>query len=181
MSPASSRRAINVSTIRKPVLIVIAALVAALCVESAVLAAGLGRNGKTVTAVRTVTNDSLWTPSSATWIDVPDMKTFVTVPSGEKALLVITFSASTSCEAGEVTSSCLVRVLLDGQQVSPGIGWWDQAFPEDVGIKMGARSLQWVAGPVAGGEHQVKVQAEVSGGGMLRMTSMTLTVLRSRM
>jgi hypothetical protein len=174
------------SHLRKPLIIVCLALVAALALESAVLAASVGRNGKAVTAVRTVTSDIQWTASltpaesdSPPWVDVADMKTFVSVPSGEKALLVITFSAESVCQA-DVGSfgDCNIRVTLDGAVVSPGPVQW--AFTVEGSMPHGARSMQWVAGPVLQGQHQVKVQGRVFQPGSFRLGPMTLTVLRSK-
>ncbi len=183
------------SKLHKPVVVFVLALTAVLIAESAVLAATLGRNGKAVTAVRTVTNDAEYLNQSLnTWVDVPDMKTFVTVPALEKALLVITFSTSSMCSVFSDSSAnlCHIRVLLDGNVVSPGDVEWGAAWFEGLPNTNpypdeGARSMQWVAGPVSPGEHQVKVQAKVGVEGSLQLTGAfalrekTLTVLRSKM
>jgi hypothetical protein len=174
--------AIVMPQLRKPLVVICLALVAALALESAVLAASVGRNGKTVSAVRTVTSDLEWLTWSESWIDVADMKTFVSVPSGEKALLVITFSAETLCAAAASPGSlgdCDVRVTLDGAVVSPGQVQW--GFNVDSGsLPHEIRSMQWIAGPVLQGQHQVKVQGRNNQGGSLLLGPMTLTVLRSK-
>lgn len=166
--------------LRKPFVILIFALAAVIAVEGAALAAAVGRNGKSVTAVRTVVSEALWSTESGNWIDVPDMKTFVSVPKDQKAILIVTFSTTAVCNPGETTpAACLVRVLLDGQEVSPGVAQWGAGF---AGVNSGAgvRSMQWVAGPVPQGDHQVKVQASTGGTGAIGLYHMTLTVLRSR-
>ena len=72
------------SNLRKPLVIVVLHS-GGPRLEGAVLAATVGRNGKAVTAVRTVTNDVQWINQSLAWVDMPDMKPFVTVPD-QKAL-----------------------------------------------------------------------------------------------
>lgn len=173
------------SPVRRPVLILVAALVAALCVSGGALAFGVGRNGKSVTAVRTVTaKDALnVTLSANTWIDVADMKTSVTVPATEKAVLVITYSMSSSCTPldPDEDANCKIRVTLDGGQVDPGIVSWDWTPVDDFGQTsyLSARSFQWVSGPVAAGEHQVKVQMSAAAASIQGLNR-TLTVLRSK-
>jgi hypothetical protein len=170
------------SNTRKPALIVMLALIAVLSVGGAALAAEIGRNGKAVTAVRTATNDAAVVifPEQG-MVDVPTMKTTVFVPAGEKAILVITFSADTDCKTASTSSfnQCNVRVLLNGNLVSPGQVMWARSEP--IGIPSGGvRSMQWVAGPVNSGTHAIVVQAQSSGQGSFRLAPMTLTVLRSK-
>jgi hypothetical protein len=169
-------------SLRKSTLVVVLALVAVLLVGGGVLAATVGRNGKAVTAVRTVTANAsfLSTPSYNTWVDVPDMKLFLTVPRDQKAVLVITFSMSSSCTPIDayVNANCSVRVILDGNAVDPGGVEWDWTLGGDAAF-LSARSMQWVAGPVLPGEHQVKVQLSASAGTIFG-SDRTLTVLRSK-
>jgi hypothetical protein len=168
------------SNIGKLLVTVALALAALLALEGAVLAAGIGRNGKAVTAVRTVTNGTPQTVASSNWIDVADMKTFVTVPKDQKAILVITYSAFTMCSGTTVSGGvCMVRVLLNGQEVSPGPVQWSYNYANE-SPEAGVASMQWIAGPVATGDHQVKVQASLSTGDDFYIAQQTLSVLRSR-
>ena len=171
--------------LRKPLVIVVLALLAVLTIDGAVLAALVGRNGRAVTAVRTVTNDIEWRTASANWVDVPDMKVSVSVPAGEKAILVITFSTASRCALYQAAhNTCAIKVLLDGNVVSPGEVIWTHVEQTEGDTSVG--SMQWVAGPVAAGEHVVKVQAQmepppvVLPPGSFTLLGRTLTVLRSK-
>jgi hypothetical protein len=168
------------SNLRRPLAIVVLVLVAVLAVEGAVLAAGVGRNGKAVTAVRTVTKNTAQNITSSSWIDVADMKTFITVPKDQKAILLVTYSADTTCAGTEVSGGvCAVRVTLDGQEVSPGSVQWSYNYANET-PEAGVASMQWVAGPVATGDHQIKVQAALQTGSYFYIGQQTLSVLRSR-
>ena len=168
------------SNIRKLLFVIALALAAVLAVEGAALAVGIGRNGKAVTAVRTVVNNSPQSITSANWIDVADMKTFVAVPKDQKAILVITYSAFTACTGTAVSGGvCMVRVTVDGQEVGPGPVQWSYNYANE-SPEAGVASMQWVAGPLSTGDHQVKVQASLSTGDSFYIAQQTLTVLRSR-
>ena len=169
-------------SLRKSTLVVVFALIAVLLVGGAVLAAGVGRNGKAVTAVRTVTAKTSFyiANTNGGWVDVADMKLSVTVPNDQKAVLLITFSMSSMCAPVDAdgNANCIVRVLLDGNEVDPGKVDWDWTLVEQQTF-LSARSMQWVAGPVNAGEHQVKVQL-ASFAGNTTGQARTLTVLRSK-
>ena len=174
------------SNLRKPLVVAVLALLAVLTVDGTVLAALVGRNGRAVTAVRTVTNDVEWRTASADWVDVPDMKVSVSVPADQKAILVITFSTASRCALSldAAHNTCAIRVLLDGNVVSPGEVIWTHVERREGDTSV--RSMQWIAGPVAAGEHIVKVQAQmeppavVLPPGSFTLVGRTLTVLRSK-
>ena len=74
--------------------------------------------------------------------------------------------------------------------VSPGDVEWSYIRGTEVEYtesEAGVRSMQWVAGPVSQGEHQVKVQGRLGlqgwteQSGTFALDEQTLTVLRSRM
>jgi hypothetical protein len=171
------------SNLHKPLVVVVLVLVAILAAESVVLAAAVGRNGRAITAVRTVTDAEPWAAPGVTgFVDLPDMKTFISVPAGEKALLVITFSADSTCGAPDnAVAECEIKVTLDGNGVSPGTVNWSFAAPDVPGSgESGVRSMQWVAGPVPSGNHQVKVQGRLARPGSFSIGERTLTVLRAK-
>ncbi len=170
------------SNLRKPLVIVVLTLVAVLSIGGAALGDAIGRTGKTVTAVRAITNDVpvVIFPEQG-MIDVAGMKPTITVPATERAILVITFSADTDCKVTNATSAnqCNVRVLVDNNPVPPGVVLW--ARSDALGTPSGGvRSMQWVTAPLNAGDHILKVQAQAAGAGSLRMGPMTLTVLRSK-
>jgi len=112
------------------------------------------------------------------------MSVTVPVPSGEKALLVITFSAEIRC----ITSSsipdngeCKVRVLMDGNPVTPGeVYFGSPRDPESPPYGSETHSMQWVAGPITAGTHTIKVQWDMLADARFFVTERTLTVLRSK-
>ena len=165
---------------RRALLVLIAGLAVALAAETAVLAATVKLNGGAVRAVRTATADSDVSTTSTSLADVPGMSTTVSVPSGEKAILVITFTAESRC-IGSSTTLCIVRVLVDSSAAKPGDIAFDSAFDGNTFSAPEANSMQFVAGPLSAGSHTVKVQYrvdEASSGFDLR--ARTLTVLRSK-
>jgi hypothetical protein len=96
------------------------------------------------------------------------------VPSGQKALLVVTFSAVSSC-GGAAGVFCFVRVLADNNVLPPG----DVVFRSEA-FGFGAQSMQFIAGSVAAGAHTIKVQWRVdSAASNIYVWGRTLTVLRS--
>jgi hypothetical protein len=75
------------------------------------------RNARDVTAVRTVSASGLvYTNSPYQWVDVPGMSLTVGVPAGERARLLITFSAPVDRRdaAGGGANDRYIRVLVDG-------------------------------------------------------------------
>lgn len=144
-----------------------------------VFAATVANNGREVTAVRTVTADAMSSTTSETFVTVPGMSTTVRVPSGQKALLLITFSAVSACVNGS-TYSCVVQALVDGTQVAaPGEVTFDQTAPLPGGDPYEAHSMQFVVGPLNAGTHTVAMQWR-AGPHTFLVGDRTLTVLRSR-
>src|SRR3954447_23886404 len=118
--------------------------------QTVVLAASLSKSGGAVTAVKTVTaTDQVTTTSSGS---VPGMSTSITIPDGQKALLVITFSAVTYCYDGSGGGECHIRVLVDGSDVPPG----DSVFAS-TNEGLTTHSMQYVSGPKLAGQHTVSV------------------------
>jgi hypothetical protein len=111
------------------------------------------------------------------------MSLSVNVPSGEKALLVVTFSTSSGCDQfhPNVLAYCLVRVRLDNAfTMPPGEVFFD--VNADVVIPaLHQGSMQWVVGPLSAGSHTVRVDYRVSNeNGRFYVGARTLTVLRSQ-
>jgi hypothetical protein len=161
-------------------LVLCLALAAVLAAGGATLALNWARNGRAVTAVRTLTSDTGFETYSHDPIDVAGMKLFVSVPKDQRAILVITYSADGWCQPpSDASARCYVTVTVDGQNAYPGPVTWSlgirgEAFDEEV------HSMQWVAGPLGPGDHQVKVRAYVASVGSIHLEHQTLTVLRSR-
>ncbi len=162
-------------------LMVVVAVMAAMVIGAATATAlPTSRNGKSVTAVKTVTETTQTGTSSQTFSNVPGMSATVGVPDGQKALLVITFSGSTQCADHSPETDdgyCYIRVLVDRTAAAPGEVRFDAA--ED-GNGWEANSFQWVISGLGPGQHTVTVQHRVDDiESTVSMTAKTLTVLRS--
>jgi cytosine/uracil/thiamine/allantoin permease len=155
-------------------LVVLVVLLTALAVgTTTALAATSSKNGKAVTAVRTVADNSLTSTNSAALVDMPGMATTVNVRAGQKALLVITFSGMTLCTN---TDKCFVAITVDGTIASPG----SVQFDGEEGGVWEAGAMQWVVENLAPGQHPVKVKWAVAAPGQFFTSVRTLTVLRSK-
>ena len=167
-------------------LLVIVALTTALAVvgTTTVFAALIGRDGKAVTAVRTVVDNTYEATTSLSYANVPSMTKTVSVPSGERGLLIITFSATTYCaDAGTPASVyCFVRALVDGAPAPPGEVIFDSAGAgANNGYQLNVHSMQWVLGRVGSGQHTVTIQYRVDeNDGTFSVYARSLTVLLSK-
>ena len=164
--------------------ILVAVLGVMLAAETVVLAATVMRNGAPVTAVLTKTSDEYAFTDSTTLSGVPGMTAAVTVPSGERALLVITFSAVSACydvnSSGANTVYCRVDATVDGVTVPPGQVNFDTAGDGE-SFAWETNSMQFVAGPLDPGSHTVRIRYRVDESeGLFELSQRTLTVLRSR-
>jgi hypothetical protein len=172
---------------RRPRLMLVAVFLlgALLAGSGVVVAATVVKSGKAVTAVKAVTSNDAWQFSTATnaantWTDVTGMSLNISVPSSQKALLLITFASQVYCHDGDGTSVyCKVRVLVDGNEASPGDVIFDGGWDGNGAIE--TNSMQWVHGPVNAGQHTIKVQALLDeASSNIVLSERTLTVLRSR-
>ena len=116
------------------------------------------------------------------YVDIQGMSLSMTVPSGEKALLLITFSSASVCLDGSgATNSCWVRVLVDNGTALPGQVIFDSAADGNALSAYEANSMQFVAGPLSAGSHTVKVQAYLDETfSSFQLDTRTLSVLRSK-
>ena len=95
-----------------------------------------------------------------TWTDVSGMSVSMTVPSGEKALLLINYSMASTCvDQSGATLFCYVRILVDGTEAPPGQVIFESAADGNISSAIEANSMQFVAGPLNAGSHTIKVQA----------------------
>lgn len=174
------------SPVRSAAVLVTVAL--ALVLAGTAIGATLQKNGGPVTAVRTATADDyvyvqVANSPTMSWANVPGMSVSANVPSGEKGLLVITFSAVSQCN-GTSGGFCHIRVLVDGTQANPGAVTFDSADDGPGGSvnSYETNSMQFIAGPKSAGAHTVTVQWAMSPytNGTFTLLGRTLTVLRSK-
>jgi hypothetical protein len=161
----------------------IGSLIVGLSASSVVLGASAKPGGGTVAAVRTAYSTTFASTSSLSAVDMPGMSVSVTVPAGQHALLLITFSASSYCAIGASSgeASCFVRASLDGVPVSPGNVEFDShTGAQDIYYYPAAHSIQFVAGHVGPGLHTVKMRFQIDhADDTFAVYERTLSVLRS--
>ena len=97
----------------------------------------------------------------------------VTIPEGETAYLVVTFSAETSCSAN---FWCSVRILVDGTEALPAVGT-DFAMDSAGGSTWGGHSVTRVTGPLGPGTYDVAVEGyRVGGSGSFTLDDWALVI-----
>jgi hypothetical protein len=136
---------------RRPRLVTAFALALAVVfgAASAVVATTFVRSGKSITAVKAATNDTTQVVTySAGLADVTGMNVTVTVPSGQKALFVVTFSADALTNA-----DCDVQATINGQTLVPGVA-------DFMNNQIALESMQWIAGPEAAGSYTFKIRVQ---------------------
>ena len=106
--------------------------------------------GRTVHTVSKAVED-IFAFSLEQYVQVPGGTINVTVPSGKKRCIKITFSVVTDCPHG-----CFVRVDDNNVAVPPR---WDQTVTRFSDSADGARSFQWIE-QVAPGDHQITIKVE---------------------
>ena len=76
--------------------------------------------GGPITAVKVVREENSFYNSSTTYVDVPGARTTIPVPSGQRALIMARFTASSACFPS-ATHTCAgsVRILIGGVEGAP--------------------------------------------------------------
>jgi hypothetical protein len=107
--------------------------------------------GRTIHTVSKAVEDTFTFNLDATYVQLPGGTIPVTVPSGKKKCIKITFSVITDCPLG-----CFVRVDDNNIAVPPR---WDQTTTRFSDSADGTRSFQWIE-QVAAGDHQITIKVE---------------------
>jgi hypothetical protein len=84
-------------------------------------AAGVASPGY-VAQVITANSTSSSSTSSTSFTDLNNASVNVTVPTGETDGLIVFFSGQSNCSGGTATQNCVVRVTVDGNELSPAGG-----------------------------------------------------------
>jgi hypothetical protein len=135
--------------------------------------------GKSITAVRVVSEPGQFVTSSASYVDVTGATATVTVPASTAALVLIRLTASTHCDVtGGV--ACLVRAEINGVTADPGEVVLDSAPAVHSGTPTQAHAMDWSSGPLQPGSYTVQLQAAVSAAssGWFYLRTWHLTVER---
>jgi hypothetical protein len=174
----------------------IAALVVALVVATATISSAITAStsvsGKSMTAakvVRSTFGQSFNDDGGATAAtDLSGAGTTINVPAGQKALLLIRFSADTACFGGASGGydQCYVQVLVNGNAAGPGEVSFDNNNNNTEAVTTSLRDaheMEWVKS-VGAGTYTVQVQVRTDDSGCCQVTfaldHWTLTVERIR-
>jgi hypothetical protein len=150
-----------------------------LVAESIVLGVQFIRTGKGVTAVKVVNSNASMISNSPTYANVTDMNVSMVVPSGEKAIFLIDFSAETYIATTSTIGQGYVRVLVDGVAAAPT----EVIFDSDINTFSNneSQSHQFVAGPLGAGPHTFRVQWRASSStSFFSITKPMMSILRVR-
>ena len=136
--------------------------------------------GGELTAVKMVTSINSSNTTSTTFVDIPDMSLTMTVPSGQKGLFLLTFSAETSCyDATHTAGICNVRALVNGSTTEPPVALWSTS--QSGGALFAVASMQFVAGPLPPGSYTFKMQWNTQNStAFFYGANRTLSVIRSK-
>jgi hypothetical protein len=120
----------------------------------------LSQNGNTDTSTQ-----------STSFTNLNNASLNVTVPSGETDKLVVYFSAESACYGGSDVATCLLKINVDGTELSPVAGS-DAVFDNNVTTRdpfdakrntyRYQHSIVRLSGNLSAGTHQVQVQFAVS-------------------
>jgi hypothetical protein len=139
-------------------------LVAALSLALGSLAVAALKSGTTITSVKVVTSTiTSQETQSRTYVDLPGAATSITVPSGQKALIVARFTGASQCGSlNPDDDGCFVRVLIGGQEADPvNAGHFDTAeccSASSNGDSWESHAIDRSRGPLGPGTYPVKVQ-----------------------
>jgi hypothetical protein len=159
-------------------------VVALLAIGVGVALAATSSSGGPITAVKVKRETNASTTNSTTYVNLPGGSATIGVPSGQHALLLIRFSAESSCDGGAWGDYCSVRILVDGNEAQPAAGS-NFAFDTDEGVA--SNYDIWEANSmdrsitVGSGSHTVRVQWLVTTATTsFRLDDWSLTVERSK-
>jgi len=116
------------------------------------------------------------------WTDIIGMSTTISVPSTQKAVLLITFSAGTACGSTSLnTANCGIQFVVDrGSAIesSSGVFNFNQGPAGSSGL-WSSHSMQWVSGQLSAGSHTIVVEG-LAQDAYFEMNSEIMSILRSK-
>jgi hypothetical protein len=139
-------------------------LVAALSLALGSVAVAALKSGTSITSVKVVTSTgSSVETQSRSYVDLPGAATSITVPSGQKALILARFTAASQCGSlNPDDDGCNVRVLIGGIVADPvSAGPFDTAeccSASSNGDSLESHAIDRSRGPLGPGTYPVKVQ-----------------------
>jgi hypothetical protein len=107
---------------RRPLVAMAVVAVVAAALTGTAIGLPSSDQGGIVNGVKVVRGTDLQETSSQTFVNFPDAVTTITVPSGQRALILARFSAESSCLSAEQSGWCSVRILIGGIPAEPAQG-----------------------------------------------------------
>lgn len=159
-------------------------LVAALSLTLGSVAVAALKAGGGVTQVRVVTSTgSTQETVSRTYVDLPGAATSITVPAGQKALVVARFTGASQCGSlNPDDDGCFVRVLIGGIEADPvSAGMFDTAeccSASSNGDSWESHAIDRSRGPLGPGTYAVRVQWKADAENDFMLWGWHLTVER---
>jgi hypothetical protein len=138
-----------------------------------------------VAQVTSQTSSSASTTTSTAYADLAGSAQTITVPAGEQARVYVLFTAESRCTGGGALQYCGVRILVDGNELTPAVGG-DFAFDSNENGTANAgylasHALARVSDELAAGNHQVKVQIRTtSAATTFRVDDWALVIFRTK-
>jgi hypothetical protein len=128
------------------------------------------KSGGAITKVKVLRETAAQTTTSTSFVNLPGASTTITVPAGQKALILARFSAESNCSGGTVDDWCSARIMVGGSEGGPASGS-DFAFDSVDSSETAAcaadecgwesHSMDRSRGPLGPGTYKVKVQWRV--------------------
>jgi hypothetical protein len=175
MRPKRSRQAFVIS---------LAVAVVGIAAAATAVAAVSGSAGS-ITAVKVVSDSNTQETSSRTFVDIPGAATTITVPPGQRGLIVARFSAASQCGSlNPDDDGCFVRILIGGIAAEPAsAGPFDTAAccpNSSNGDAFESHQIERSRGPLRSGSYPVKVQWQADAENQFMLWGWHLTVERAR-
>jgi hypothetical protein len=158
-------------------------LVAALSLALGSVAVAALKTGSSVTQVKVVTASGTVETQARTYVDLPGAATSITVPSGQKALVIARFTGASQCGSlNPDDDGCFVRVLIGGIEADPvPAGMFDTAeccSASSNGDSWESHAIDRSRGPLGPGTYPVKVQWKADAENDFMLWGWHLTVER---
>jgi hypothetical protein len=170
---------------------VAATVLSAAAVTAVAFAATSTRTGGPITAVKVVRGTGIMETSSRTYVDLPGAATTITIPEGERGLILARFTASSQCGSfNPDDDGCFIRILVGGVDASPSGsfvntegGPFDTAFccPNNSNAdSFESHAIERSRGPLPPGAYRVKVQWLATAESTFTLWGWHLAVERAR-
>jgi hypothetical protein len=156
------------------------ALVAATMLVTVAVHAALGASstvrGQSPSRITVVRARALESTTAQTFRNIPGVRTRITVPSGQRGLVVVRFSGQAGCASGVATAYCSIRIFVGGKQAQPKtVGAGFVFLDSEAGGRFGSYALERSRGGLSPGTYTVRVQWRSTSGAEFSIKNWHLT------